>query len=297
MFWVNLALNNIKNPFKQWKLSQATLLQQNEREFNIKVFQFGNTSPYIPTRDSYFNPDEIDSYSGVSLAGIQQDDLISFETGSGSFELRCYGAGSVNSTSTCGSPHFGQSIIPDNFFNRNNIVQISCGKNFTACLDDLGYIWAWGEDIGLENSGFIVNGSLYKSRSGAYKHIHSGNSRIIAVNYYDTTECFGTCYDFTYTGQTGISKTSWMSGATLGGVAIKTDNSIKIFGPFVPTTTGITYFSDISCADSYCLGVVTGPVSSGTVIGFGPTGCFGFNFSGFQNIIKTKSGKEHGVIS
>jgi len=274
LFWINFAINGIKNPFREWNQSSTSLVEQNSEDYDTKVFQFGNTSKYLPTVETYFNPEQIDSYSGISLANIQQDDVIIFETGSGVFELKTYGAGQIEALNSCGYPHFGQTDIPDNFLNRNNIIQISCGKNFTACLDDTGYIWAWGQDIGLESSGFIVNGRLYNSPRGGYKHIDTTHNKIIAVTYNGGLECFGTCGDFTYTSETSVAKSAWMGGLTLAGVVIKTDNTVTPLGPIVSTNPTLQYCSDVSCADDYCLGVVTGPVSNGTVIGFGSTGYF-----------------------
>jgi len=273
LFWVNLALNNIKNPFKEWARSNSTQLTQNSTDFDTKIFQFANNSNYLPTNSEYFNSNEIDSYSGVSLSGIQQDDIIIFETGAGPLELKTYGAGIVSALNSCGYPHFGQSDIPDNFLNRNNIIQISCGRNFTACLDDLGYIWAWGEDIGLESSGFNLNGRLYNSPSGGYKHIDTTHDKIIAVTSTGDFVCFGNCANFTFTGQSDIKKSSWTSGQTFAGIGIKNDNTISIFGPIVSTNATIQYFSDVSCADDYCLGAATGAVN-GVVVGFGSTGYF-----------------------
>jgi len=171
LFWVTLLLNNIKNPFTEWSGSVAAKTQQNEQNYDTKIFQFANTSRYLSGNTLNFNENELDSYSGIDLSNIQQDDIILFQTGSGSFELKTYGAGEIPANTSCGYPHFGQAAIPDNFLNRNNIIQISCGKNITACLDDLGYIWAWGEDIGLEASGFSLNGRLYRSATGQYKFI------------------------------------------------------------------------------------------------------------------------------
>jgi hypothetical protein len=274
LFWVNLALNEIKNPFRQWSQTDSSQLTQNSEDYDTKVFQFGNTSKYRPVNSDWFNSDELDSYAGVSLSDIQQDDIIVFETGSGSFELKTYGAGILDAVSSCGYPHFGQSDIPDNFLNRNNIVQISCGTNFTACLDDNGYIWAWGEDIGLESSGFILNGRLYNSPSGGYVHIDTTNNKIIATTGSGDFACFGSCADFTFTGQTNMKRSSWTSGPTLAGVGVKNDNTITLFGPIVSTNSTLQYFSDVSCADEYCLGAVTGGASNGVVVGFGPTGYF-----------------------
>jgi hypothetical protein len=275
LFWVNLLLNDIKNPFREWSQSGSALIQQNSDDYDMKAFQFGNTSKYLPSNGDYFNSDDIDSYSGITFNGIQQNDLIVFETGAGSFELKTYGAGQVSAADSCGYPHFGQSDIPDNFLNRNNIIQISCGKDFTACLDDSGYIWAWGQDIGLSDySGFIQNGRLYNSPRGGYKHIDTITNKIIAVNSQNSLECFGICYDFPYVGETDVVKSAWTTGQTLAGVIIKSDDTLEILGPIVSTNNTLQYFSDISCADDYCLGVATGPSSGGKVIGFGSTGYF-----------------------
>ncbi|NBO36031.1 hypothetical protein EBU91_00570 [bacterium] len=274
LFWVTLLLNNIKNPFTEWSGSVATKTQQNEQNYDTKIFQFANTSRYLSGNTLNFNENELDSYSGIDLSNIQQDDIILFQTGSGSFELKTYGAGEIPANTSCGYPHFGQAAIPDNFLNRNNIIQISCGKNITACLDDLGYIWAWGEDIGLEASGFSLNGRLYRSATGQYKFIDTTKDKIIAINYSGDLECFGNCGDFTYTGQTNLVKTAWTSGNTLAGLAIKSDNTLQVFGPIVSTDSTAQYFSEISCADDYCLGVITGPNSNNKVVGFGSTGYF-----------------------
>jgi len=274
LFWVTLLLNNIKNPFTEWNNSLQNRLTINDENYGSKIFQFGNISPYLSGNTANFDEGILDSYKGISLGDIQQDDVIVFETGSGAFELKTYGAGQVEATSSCGYPHFGQSLIPDNFLNRNNIIQISCGKNFTACLDDTGYIWAWGEDIGLESSGFSLNGRLYRSPSGQYKFIDTTRNKIIAITYYGDLQCFGECGDFTYSGYTDLVKTSWTNGQTLAGLAIKSDNTLQVFGPIISTDNTVQYYSNVSCADDYCLGVATGPGSNNQVIGFGATGYF-----------------------
>jgi hypothetical protein len=274
LFWVTLLLNNIKNPFTEWSGSVAAKTQQNEQNYDTKIFQFANTSQYLSGNTLNFNENELDSYSGIDLSNIQQDDIILFQTGSGSFELKTYGAGEIPANTSCGYPHFGQAAIPDNFLNRNNIIQISCGKNITACLDDLGYIWAWGEDIGLEASGFSLNGRLYRSATGQYKFIDTTKDKIVAINYSGDLQCFGNCGNFTYTGQTNLVKTAWTSGNTLAGLAIKSDNTLQVFGPIVSTDSTAQYFSVVSCADDYCLGVITGPNSNNKVVGFGSTGYF-----------------------
>ena len=133
LFWVNFAVNNIKNPFTQWNKSGAALTQQNSADYDTQVFQFGNTGKYLPSSETYFNTDDVDSYAGICLGNIQQNDIIIFETGSGPFELKTYGAGSITSVNGCGYPHFGQTDIPDNFLNRNNIIQISFDHLCQTC--------------------------------------------------------------------------------------------------------------------------------------------------------------------
>lgn len=277
LFWVHLALNGIKNPFREWFKSDTTQSLQNNADYDTKIFQFGNISNYLPgsTNPIYFALDDTDSYTALSsdFSNIEKDDIILFETGSGSFKLRTYGAGQVSGLNDCSYPHFGQSIIPDNFLNRNNIVQISSCGEFTACLDDLGYIWVWGFDH-FYNSGFINEGTLYKSPYGGFKHIDTTSNKILAVNTNGDIECFGDCGGWVYGGQTDIKKSFWTSGITLAGIGIKNDDSIIVFGPIVSTNNLLQYCSSVSCADSYCLGVVTGPQSNGTVIGFGQTGFF-----------------------
>lgn len=255
LFWSLFLVNGVRNPLRDWAQSQETYNSQIETEYFEWVYQFANISDFIPAAGSTgFTGDFLEPYSGTKLNGISVGDLLIYETGTGPFSIKCYGAGGVTSEASCGAPQYGQSIVPDNFNHQSDVIQISCGNYFSSCLDSAGYIYVWGKGITLSSTGFDTSGNLYQSRAGSYSFINASGERIVAVKE-GKLECFGVCDDFSgvcgYSGQTGIVKTAWTNGLS-GGVAIKADNTIINFGTSAPT--GITFY-DIDCGDRFCVGI------------------------------------------
>jgi hypothetical protein len=143
LYWSLFLLNDVRNPLRQWAQTQESYNEQIELEYSGWEYQFANISNFIPSAGSTgFTGSVLQGYTGTDLSGICAGDLIIYETGTGPFNIKCYGAGGVTSTDYCGSPHFGQSIIPDTFSQQPNIVQLSSGNNFNVCLDSKGYIYA-----------------------------------------------------------------------------------------------------------------------------------------------------------
>ena len=206
-FWSLFLTNGIKNPLRQWAQSQDSYTAQIEKEYDGWYYQFANTSNYLPGVTAYQNISKIHPYQGVDLTGISVGDLIIYETGTGPFAIKCLGAGGVTSSADCGSPQFGQSLIPDNFIRQQDIVQVSAGDYFTACLDSEGYIYVWGKTPSLSSAKFTRNDSLYSSKDGKYTFIDATGENLIAV-LDGSLVCFGGCTAFNsnYSAQTGIVK-------------------------------------------------------------------------------------------
>jgi len=253
-FWSLFLLNGIRNPLREWAQSQDSYTKQIESEYDGKYYQFANTSNYLPGITTYQDVSKIDPYLGVDLSGISVGDLIIYETGSGPFSIKCLGAGGVTSSNSCGSPQFGQSLIPDNFDKQNSVVQVSAGDYFTACLDSNGYIYAWGNVPSFNSSQFTRNDRLYSSNIGGYSFIDASQNNLIAI-FSGELVCFGGCTAFNanYSGQTGIVKTSWTTSGVSGGVGIKVDGTVVNFGLSGPT--GVT-LSNIDCGYNFCVGVL-----------------------------------------
>lgn len=253
LFWSVLLLNGIKNPLRQWAQSEQSYTEQIEKEYYGQVYQFANVSTFLPAAGSTgFTGDVLKSYEGVDLSSILVGDLIIYETGTGPFSIRCYGAGGVTADTVCGSPNYNQSVVPDTFDTQANIVQVSAGKYFSSCLDSLGRIYAWGK-ISLPSS-FVSRGSLKISQLSGYKYIDACGDRLIAINSNNSLECYGDCTDFTthYSGQTDIVKTSWTDNKT-GGVAIQSNGTVLGFGLSggYPNT-----LFDVSCGNGACVGIL-----------------------------------------
>lgn len=254
-YWSLLLTNGARNPFRDWMQTQQSYINQIESEYSGWVYQFGNTSQFLPAEGSTgFNGTALSRYEGTDLSDIESGDLIIYETGSGPFSIKCYGAGGVSGSSVCGSPQHGQSVVPPQFARQQNIVQIDAGDNFTTCLDVDGYIYAWGDiDLSLQ---FDRYGTLYKSRSKGYTWIDASAKRIIGVNSSSYMECFGgfgECSDFnSYAADTtpNVKKTSWTSGKN-GGVAILKDGSAVGYGYSPPAS-----LDQVECGLGYCVGVL-----------------------------------------
>lgn len=254
-FWSLFLLNGVRNPLREWAQSQDSYTKQIESEYDGKYYQFANTSNYLPGITTYQDVNKTDPYLGVDLSGISIGDLIIYETGSGPFSVKCLGAGGVTSSDNCGSPQFGQSLIPDNFDKQNSVVQIAAGDYFTACLDSGGYIYAWGNVPSFNSSQFTQNDRLYSSTIGGYSFIDASQNNLIAILNDGSLVCFGGCTAFNtnYSGQTGMVKTSWTTSGVSGGVGIKVDGTVVNFGLSGPT--GVT-LSDIQCGYNFCVGVL-----------------------------------------
>lgn len=255
--WSLFLCNKIKNPLSEWTQTQSSYTDRIETEYDGWSYQFANTSNYIPGTTFYFNSNKTDSYLGVDLSGICSGDLIIYETGSGPFSIKCLGAGGITSSEACGSPQFGQSLIPDNFDKQDDITQLSAGNNFTSCLDSFGRIYLWGDVPNTTNvtNNFTKTDRLYASNNTGYLYVNSSGDNIIAIDNTSALVCFGGCTAFTanYAGQTGFVKTAWTTSGISGGVGLKTNGSIINFGLSGPTGTTLT---DVACGYNFCLGIL-----------------------------------------
>jgi len=263
LYWSLFLLNGVRNPFREWAQTQESYNEQIELEYSGWEYQFANISDFIPIAGSTgFTGSVLQGYTGTNLSGISAGDLLIYETGTGPFSIKCYGAGGVTSTNYCGSPQYGQSIIPDTFTQQGNTNHLSAGNYFNACLDSKGYIYAWGQDVGLagiyipatnEYSGrFTKIGDLYKSKEGQYTYINAAGDRLFAIKD-GMISCFGNdCDDYStyYAGQTGMVKTAWTNDIT-GGVGIKSDGTVVSFGLSAPPS-----LYDVDCGESFCVGIL-----------------------------------------
>ena len=262
LFWSIFLLNDIRNPFTNWKQSIESQIDQYDQVYDSAVFQFGNTSNYLPSLSAYYESNILDEYQGVTFSDIQVNDIIVFEKGDGAFKLKVFGAGQVESTSTCGYPNYGQSLIPDNFLNKNKTIDTSAGGNFTACLDDIGRIWGWGENIGLVEDGFQLTSRLYKSPLAGYTLINVTKNKLIASTTISDSKnwyCYGdgctTGLGYPVTESKTISQFEFTKGLTFSGMLLFSDNTIKTYGGLTSTESFST-ITDISCAENYCLGII-----------------------------------------
>jgi len=281
-YWSLFLTNGVRNPLREWAQTPESYNEQIELEYSGWEYQFANVSDFLPMAGvTGFTGTVLEGYTGTNLDGIVPGDLVIYETGSGPLSIKCYGAGLVYSEDVCGSPHFGQSIVPDEFTQQKNIVQVSAGNHFTACLDSKGYIYAWGKDVGLagvyipatnEYTGqFKKFGNLYKSKLGGYSFIDAAGDRLFAIKN-SALDCFGNdCDDYSayYQNETGITYTSWTNDIS-GGVAIKTDGTVIMYGGL----TGPNSLYKVDCGEGYCIGIV--PTTYGlTAFGSNPaTGVF-----------------------
>lgn len=263
-YWSLFLTNGVKNPLREWAQTPESYNEQIELEYSGWEYQFANVSDFLPVAGSTgFTGSVLQGYTGTNVDGILPGDLVIYETGSGPLSIKCYGAGLVYSENSCGSPHYGQSIVPDEFTQQPNVVQLSAGNYFTSCLDSKGYIYAWGKDVGFagdyipatqEYTGpFTKFGNLYKSKVGGYSSINAAGERLFAVKN-GTIECFGTdCDDYNiyYKNETGITFTSWTNDLT-GGVAVRTDGSVIMYGGI----TGPNALYKVECGEGYCVGIL-----------------------------------------
>ena len=253
--WSLFLCNKIKNPLSEWTQTQSSYTDRIETEYDGWSYQFANNSKYLPGTTFYFNSDKTDSYLGVDLSGISAGDVIIYETGTGPFSIKCLGAGGITSYSSCGSPQFGQSLIPDNFNKQSIITKISAGDNFTTCLDKDGKIYAWGNVPSGILAGFTQQNRLFTSNNKNYSFVNSSGDNIIAIDKTGALVCFGGCTAFnaSYAGQTGFVKTAWTTNGISGGVGLKTDGSVVNFGLSGPIGSNLT---DVSCGYNFCLGIL-----------------------------------------
>jgi hypothetical protein len=261
-YWSLFLTNGIKNPLTEWGLSEEAYTKKIEAEYEGFSYQFANNSKYLPPTDtqSYYNTN-LDSYTGVSLDNILSGDLIIVEDGEGSYCITCLGAGVVVASNACGSPHFGQSIIPDDFDTQKQVMQVSAGSFFTACLDTSGTIYAWGKDIGLNTD--IGNFSLstkqlYTSNTNGFTFIQGTGNRIIAINNASLIDCYGECSDYSSSyGLQSVAKTSWTAGLC-GGVGISFNGTVigyNQIGSTISTGLGGVTLYDIDCGYDFCVGI------------------------------------------
>lgn len=254
LYWSLFLTNNVKNPFTDWTQTQDSYIKNIENKYSGWEYQFANTSVFNPEPGSTgFTGINLSVYDGVNLDGILPGDLIVYETGSGPYSIKGYGVGGVTCTDDCGSPHYGQSLVPDGFDTQKDVVQVAAGDYFNASLDSNGYIYVWGQNFNPGNA-FNRIGSLYKSRSGAYSFIEASGARLIAINYQGSLECFGACTDFNqfYTGTSGLIKTRWTAGLS-GGIGILSNFSVVSYGITAPSQ-----LYDADCGSKYCLGIMDG---------------------------------------
>lgn len=253
LFWSVFLINGIKNPLRQWAQTEESYIKQIEKEYSGQVYQFANVSAFLPAAGATgFTGDVLKSYEGTDLSSILVGDLVVYETGTGPFSIKCYGAGGVTADTLCGSPNYNQSVVPDTFDTQASVIQVSAGKYFSSCLDSLGRIYVWGK-ITLPGT-FTTRGSLRISQLSGYKYIDATGDRLIAIKSDNSLECYGDCTDFTasYSGQTDIVKTSWTSNKT-GGVAIQTNGTVLGFGLSGGYPSNLY---DVNCNNGTCVGIV-----------------------------------------
>ena len=115
LFWSFFLTNNIKNPLTDWGQIQSSYTERINAEYDGWEYQFANTSKFIPGNTFNFNSTTTNPYDGIDFSGLSAGDLIIYETGTGPHSIVCYGSGGITFASSCGSPQYGQTVIPDNF--------------------------------------------------------------------------------------------------------------------------------------------------------------------------------------
>jgi hypothetical protein len=301
-YWTIFLANDIKNPFKDWTQGQASLEKQNEAEYDSYVFQFANTSKYLPGNTAYYSINSTDSYLGVDLSSIKNDDVIVYSLGNNSDKFTCFGAGQVYSSVVCGAPHYGQALIPTNFKNRNDVTTVSAGGNVSASLDSIGRIWMWGQPIGFTNSQTQISedGRLYNTVLNSFQKLNTTKNKITG-SLDSSWTCIGNGCTSTISypvneAQT-ISKLAFTKDNDFSGLVLLQDGSINSYGGITHTEAHSTY-SDIDCSDSYCLGIVADVgASEGKVIEFNYTGInSGLVPTITPKITKIACGKTHTIL-
>lgn len=303
LYWSLFLLNNVRNPFKQWNQTPESLIDQNAEEYKAWYFQFANNSSYLPGVTQYYETNALDSYLGVTLSGIEENDILIYDTGDTSLKFKVLGAGSVGSTSACAYPNFGQSIIPDNFVNRNQITSYSAGGNFTATVDNNGKIWGWGENIGLTKNGFELSGSLYKTVNSGFTLINTTKNKLTTSSRLNPKQwyCYGdgctTGLSYPVTESKNISQLAFTKGTTFSGILLFSDNTIKTYGGLT-STEAFNTITSISCAESYCLGIIgDSGVKEGKVTEFTYSGLSaGLIPSLSTKITKVACGNNHALL-
>jgi len=304
LFWSIFLLNNNRNPFIDWKQSIDSQIDQYDEVYDTAVFQFGNTSNYLPSLSTYYASNALNPYLGITFSNIQENDIIVFEKGDGAFKLKVFGAGQLKSGSTCGYPNFGQSAIPDNFLNKNQIIDTSVGGNFTACLDNIGRIWGWGENIGLVEDEFQLIDRLYKSPLAGYTLINVTKNKLIASTTISDSKnwyCYGdgctTGLGYPVSENKTIKQFEFTKGSTFSGILLFSDNTIKTYGGLTYTESFNT-ITDVSCAENYCLGIIgDSGVKEGKVTEFTYSGISAGLIPGLSTkITKVACGIDHAIL-
>ena len=300
LFWSFFLTNNIKNPLTEWGQIQSSYTDRINAEYDGWEYQFANTSQFIPGNTFNFNSTTTNPYDGIDFSGLSAGDLIVYETGTGPHSIVCYGSGGITSTSSCCSPQYGQSIIPDNFNDQSSIIQTSCGDYFTACLTKTGSVYVWGNFA--PSSGFSKTNNLWKSDNSGYSYIDANGGTLILIKD-NTATCFGDCTKFNdySAGSFALTKIAWTSNGLCGGVGINTNGSTRHFGWTASGDMGATY-NNIACGSNFCAGIKTLD-NTAVVWGAGFTASFctsgvvqgGVNVSGFT-CDTLAAGKTHVVL-
>lgn len=258
-FWTFFLLNNIKNPLKEWLQTPESYTSQIETEYDGWVYQFANNSNFLPGNTFNFDINTTTNpYNGVDFDGINIGDLIVYETGEGTHSINCLGAGGITSSTSCGSPQYGQSIVPLLFEQQKSVIQTTCGRFFTACLTSNGYIHVWGKDIGLVLPDFVLTSDNYwVSANNGYSFITANGNTLIGIKA-NRASCFGDCTKFNefQVGIFDIKKIAWTSSGNNGGIAINLDGSTRHFG-FTPFSAMSSPFKDIACGATFCCGILS----------------------------------------
>lgn len=300
-YWSLFLTNNVRNPFREWAQTKDSFLTNIEKEYSGWVYQFANTSQFLPYVDyPGFSESSLQAYQGTNLDGILPGDILIYETGSGPFGIRCYGVGGITSDNFCGLPHLGQSIIPDSFDKQNAINKISAGQYFSAALDSRGYIYIWGQNspdviLPQQDSLFLNKGAnLFQSRFGGFTYIKASGSRLFAINTLSGSpqlSCYGECSDFIDAGVSSVTNAKKISGTKdlSGGVIIKTDNTTVSFGSITAPSSLI----DVDCGSGFCVGI-TG--SSLLITAFGTNLCNNIlSYPGVTGITAISAGTDHAL--
>jgi len=297
-YWILMLLNNIKNPFNWNKILGQQITNKDLDTFDARVLQFGNTSPFLPTKEesgityngvlqTLYSDSVIDSYDGVDLSGIQIGDTVIFETGLGPYGIKCIGAGIIPESSVAQGlnrtgemddyAHYGQSIVPLEFDFQKDSTQLTAGKDFTCVLDKYGQIHCWGREDTLVlfncpacTDFTTITPNYIKSVRTLYKFIEASQQKLVAINSDSRLEFYGNYTTepalYAAAGSTVGIKTSWYhvsDSGSPGGVILKSDKTLVDCGTLA--NTGITY-DDVSCGSQFCVGIIS---KNGRLIAWG----------------------------